>query len=167
MSSSLLRTIYPEVDEDENTVDDNFSPDSIALFLSKVWALHKTEDFVAYLTEIFGKSIPGQASFDCIYISQAEEGDIPNAILRSAARWWQVDDSGFKNIGRPDMSKPDALRSVRSGHYTTPMIRFFNEGNDILIGENYGPQLLSRKVGLLEMVNEQIVLTGIRVVKTL
>ena len=47
------------------------------------------------------------------------------------------------------------------------MIRFFVEGNDILIGENYGPKLLSRKIGTLAMVNGQIVLTGIRVVKTL
>lgn len=148
-------------------MDDKFSPDSIALLLSEVWTLHKSESFADYIAEIFGKSVAVAAHFDCIYISQAEEGDIPNAILRSAAKWWQVDDSGFKNIGRPDLSKPDALRNVREGLYTTPMIRFLIEGNNILIGENYGPQLLSRKVGLLEMTNGQIVLTGIRVVKTL
>lgn len=141
--------------------------DNIALMLSEMWTLHQSEGFAAYLAEIFGKSIPVHTHFDCIYISQAEEGDIPNAILRSAAKWWQVDDSGFMNISRPDLSKPDALRNVRAGLYTTPMIRFYVEGNEILIGENYGPQFLSRKVGTLAIVNGQIVLTGIRVVKTL
>lgn len=150
-----------------NIVDDKFSPDSIALLLSEMWTLHKSEGFATYLAEIFGKAVAVHTHFDCIYISQAEEGDIPNAILRSAARWWQVDDSGFKNIGRPDMSEPDAPENVRAGLYIRPMIRFFNEGKDILIGESYGPHMLSRKVGLLETVNGQIVLTGIRVVKAI
>lgn len=148
-------------------MDDEFSPDRIALLLSEMWTLHKSEGFATYLAEIFGKSVAVNMHFDCIYISQAEEGDILNAILRSAAKWWQVDNSGFKNIERPDLSKPNALRNVRAGLYTTPMIRFFIEGNDILIGENYGPQLLSRKIGSLALVNEKLTLTGIRVVKTL
>ena len=143
------------------------SSDDIALLLSEVWAIHKSDGFVAYLTEIFGKSIPGQASFDCVYISQAEEGDIPNAILRGAAKWWQVDDSGLKAIRRPEMSELDATTNVRTELYTKPVIRFFNEGNDILIGETYGPQLLSRKVGFLAVVDGQLILTKIRVAKTL
>ena len=148
-------------------MNDKFSSDSIAILLSEVWVFHKSEGFAAYLMEIFGKSIPGQASFDCIYIAQAEEGDIPNAILRSAAKWWQIDDSGFKTIRRPEMSEPDAPENVRAGLYTRPMIRFYSEGNEILIGETYGPQLLSRKVGSLAMVDGQLIMTKIRVAKTL
>ena len=94
-------------------LDDKFTPDNIALLLSEMWTLHKSEGFATYLAEIFGKAVAVHTHFDCIYISQAEEGDIPNAILRSAAKWWQVDDSGFNNIGRPDMSEPDAPENVR------------------------------------------------------
>ncbi len=148
-------------------MDENFSSDLIASLLSEIWTLHKSEGFATYLAEIFGKSVAVHTHFDCIYISQAEEGDIPNAILRSAAKWWQVDDSGLKPVGRPDLSKLDAVRNEIADLYITPMIRFYNEGKDILIGESYGPRMLSRKIGVLSMVNGQVVLTGIRVVKAI
>jgi len=150
-----------------SNVEENYSTDSIASLVAEVWPLHKGEGFAAYLTETCGRSISGQASFGCIYIAQAEEGDIPNAVLRSAMRWWKVDDSGFRPIRRPELpAEPDAPENVREDLYITPVIRFFSEGSDVLIGESYGPHLFSRKVGKLVTAHGRLVLIGVRVVLT-
>jgi hypothetical protein len=148
-------------------VNDNFSADTVASLLAEVWPLHKGGGFAKYLAETCGRSISGQASFDCIYITQAEEGDIPNAVLRSAVRWWKVDDSGIKSTRRPDLpAEPDALENVREGFYIMPVIRFFKHGGDVLIGESYGPHLFSRKVGVLITVDGRLTLTDVRVILT-
>lgn len=148
-------------------MSDDFSPDAVALLLSEIWPLHKTEQFTAYLAATSALGIAGPASFDCIYISQAEDGDIPNGVLRSAVRWWQVDDSGIKSIRRPDLPVDvNAPENIRSDFYITPVVRFFNRDSEILIGEWYGPRLFSRKVAKLEKVCGLLVISDIRVVLT-
>lgn len=149
-------------------MSDELPGDAIALMLSSVWHLHKSESFTTYLAETCARQVSGQTSFDCIYIVQAEDGEIPTGILRSAVKWWQVDDTGFKHISRPsplvDIFTPE---NTRADFYITPVIRFFSQGREILIGETYGPCLLSRKVGTIEVASGgRLVLSGVRVVLT-
>jgi hypothetical protein len=145
----------------------NFSVEAIVSLLAEVWTIHKMNCFQSYWFETSGRLIEDQVSFDCIYIAEAESGDIPHAVLRSATRWWQVDDQGVKAIGRPDLSKFSGLpETMRCECFISPFISFFVEENDILIKENYGPRLLAWKSGKLILKDKNVFINEIKTVRT-
>lgn len=122
-----------------------FSADAISRELANIWSLHKSPAFREYLESIFHRPFPAPVRFDKVYIVEADDGDIEFGSLHDFKRWWEVDDCGMREMASPpSLATLDDAQNVRQGFYTTPIVRFFCEGNRILIGESYGPHLIAR-----------------------
>jgi hypothetical protein len=148
-------------------VDDEFCAANIVFLLAETWKLQKEDDFLVYLAQVSGRSVSVKPSFDRIIISQAEEGDFADGGLAGESTYWQVDDQGIILVSAQQMVDGWCDRNKTLGDfYITPTIRFYNEGQNILIGERYGPELFSRKVGKLVWQNDRLILTEVRIIFT-
>jgi hypothetical protein len=139
------------------------SSPAIALWLAGIWALHKSERFLAYVTEIYGKPVDHLPSFECVYIAEAESGDLDTGQIGGIIKkWWMVDDTGLSEIRRPQLPLTDdpALFDQR------PVLKFFTDGARVVFGERLGPDLICRKVGKLIAKRAAVSVADVRLLWT-
>lgn len=151
-------------------MNEMYPPTAIAEMLAEVWKLHKEDGFLNYITIVCGCSTPDPPIFNRIYIAQAEDGDIRKDILVSTLKWWQVDDLGLRETPRPPLSNDPYVPTERLDsdgfYYIAPMMRFFNQGDEILIEEIYGPHIFARKMARLVWQDNGLRLTAVRIITT-
>jgi hypothetical protein len=142
------------------------TPEQIAEALGRrIWGLARTDAFRDYLAAIYGRRFATRPQFEKLYVAEAERGNLAYAGLHGMARWWEIDDSGFRPSQWPNfLNDPDNPLHARAGYYITPFIRFYVEGTALLLGETYGPTLISRQQGTLSLQQGQVEFTDQRVV---
>ena len=139
--------------------------DAIAEILSDIWNRHQAGDFESYILRTCGVAVSSSPLFESIFISKAEEGSIERDFLKSAVKWWKVDDAGFGPCGRPSqLTKGDDPENIKNGFYRWPTLRFFVEGDRVLIGEMYGPSIFARKTGTLSFVGDNLEIRNVQVI---
>ena len=119
---------------------------AIAIWLARMWRCHKTEQFLHYIACTYGAALDRTPCFDCIYIAEAESGDLKTGRISSSIKnWWKVDDAGLSDIRVPDLPhEVDFIPFDRC-----PVLKFFTDGHQVVLGERLGPDLVCRKVGTL------------------
>jgi hypothetical protein len=141
---------------------------SVAEALAGVWGWHRTPRFRDYVAESFGVRITDLAEFDRLYIYQVADGDIESGNFEheNFLQWWEVDDLGIRECGRPDckLGWRDAPEKLRGSFYRWPHISFLHRGDAVGFGECYGPELLNRKVGQVLLVATGVAIADVRVV---
>lgn len=139
------------------------SSPAIALWLAGIWGLHKSEPFAAYLARTYGKQVDHLPSFACVYIAEAESGDLDTGQIGGIIKkWWMVDDTGLTEIRRPQLPSTDD--AVLFDH--RPVLKFFTDGERVVFGERLGPDLICRKAGKLIAKEGSVSVTDIRLLWT-
>ena len=137
----------------------------IAQTLAKAWEFHQSPSFVDYAKEAFGCSIDKPVKCDEIYIGEAEEGDARAGMIGSMIKqWWIVNDSGL--IATEFANLPfwrDDPENLRLSFYLKPVIKFFFEGENITIGEAYGPEMRCRKIGTVSFMDDSVKFLDLKV----
>lgn len=144
------------------TTTTDLSP-AIAGWLATLWAFHKSDPFAAYVAKTYGQTVTQASSFDCVYIAEAESGDLEAGQIGSIIKkWWKVDDSGLTEIRRPQLPTTDssALFDRR------PVLKFFTDGDRVVFGERLGPNLICRKAGKLSTAEGLVSVKDVRLLWT-
>lgn len=130
----------------------------IVMKLAQFWHLHKLQEFLKYLKDTFGSAPLELPKFDCIYVVQAKEGNALEGLIGGLIiQWWQVDDEGIRPISNPDLPRfPNIPENLRAGLYPRPVIKFFNSGEFITIGESFGPDHTCRKTAKLAVNSKSV-----------
>jgi hypothetical protein len=122
------------------------SSPAIAMLLADIWAFHKSASFAGYIANTYGKCVDRLPSFECVYIAESESGDLDNGTIGGVIKkWWRVDGSGLTENWRPRLPSTDepGLFDRR------PVLKFFTDGERVIVGERLGPNLNCRKLGRL------------------
>jgi hypothetical protein len=139
------------------------SSPAIALWLAGIWGLHKSEPFSAYVAGTYGKDVDHLPSFECVYIAEAESGDLDTGQIGGIIKkWWMVDNTGLTEIRRPQLPSTDdpVLFDQR------PVLKFFTDGERVVFGERLGPDLICRKAGKLIAKEGSVFVTDVRLLWT-
>jgi hypothetical protein len=134
---------------------------AIAHWLAGVWSGHRSDQFLDYLAETYGKRVDRPPSFDCIYIAEAEEGDLDSGRIGGIIKkWWKVDNVGLTEVRRPNLPATDepGLFDQR------PVLKFFTDGKRVVIGERLGPKLICRKAGKVEITEASVGIVDVRII---
>lgn len=84
------------------------------------------------------------SDFKCLYIAQASESDIDKAKIGSIiSQWWKVTDLGIEKIHAPEIIDCPST----SMFDPAPVIKFYLDGDRIVVSERLGPTLIARKTG--------------------
>lgn len=135
-----------------------FSP-AIALSLAAIWRFHKSEAFADYVARNYRKHVPSLPSFECVYIAEIENGDLDKgAIGGIVKKWWMVNGRGMTEIRQPQLPLTDesALFDLR------PVLKFFTDGERIVLGERLGPNMICRRAGKLVATETAVSITDSR-----
>lgn len=137
-------------------MDRKMATEQILRTLSDYWRLHKTAFFLSYLMDTFGVTPQEYPRFDCLYIAEAEDGDLAQGWIGGLIkRWWIVDDNGTRPTSRPHLpillDEPDNLRA---DFYPKPVIKFYFADDRITFGESFGPSYVCRKTAKLVFNND-------------
>lgn len=127
--------------------------------LTDYWNLHKTVDFLGYLTVTFGIVPVATPQFDCIYIAEAEDGDPTQAWIGGLIKqWWVIDDNGMRPIVNPDLPVlPDEPENLRSGFYPKPVIKYYFSNDRITLGESFSPTYICRKTARIVFDKDRVI----------
>jgi len=129
----------------EIDVNDPDFGELIARKLSEVWLFFRTPEFLQYLLLTYKKSVAENPAFEKICIAEAENGEIESSSIGGIIkRWWVVDDRGCRRVKKPDLVLQDA--EFFDSH---PIVKFYLEADQIVIGERFGPDLICRKRGTI------------------
>jgi hypothetical protein len=136
--------------------------DDVARLLSNVWTFYRSSCFLEYVANTFRKTMTEWADFQCIYIGLAHSGNVVDGVVIGSVKWWVVDDAGFRRCGTPKLPMyPSDPENLHNGFYRIPTMRFYIEGDRIAVGESFGPMLLSRKVGRIQQVDGNLIITHV------
>jgi len=129
----------------------------IAKSLAELWHLHKTDAFRAYISKAFGKRIDVLPQFDWLLVAECESGDINSGTLNSVyTRIWKVDDSGCNRSNARSI-----VFDIEREFFKAPLIRFYHEGNTLLIGERFGPKLMCYKRGSITIEGDNVIVENL------
>ena len=131
---------------------------AIALWLAGVWRCHKSDQFLDYVAKTYGKPTDRPPSFDCIYIAEAEEGDLDSGRIGGIIKkWWKVDDAGLTEVRKPQLHSTNepVLFDQR------PVLKFFTDGKRVVFGERLGPNLVCRRAGKVLGTQASVCITDV------
>jgi hypothetical protein len=135
----------------------------IAAWLAGLWELHKSKNFHDHVRKIYGRDIDESPAFECIYVAEAESGDLLHGQIGGIIKkWWQVNDSGLVAITKLNLP----ARDEPVGFDRCPVLKFFTDGKRVVLGERLGPDLISRRVGRLVFHENGISIEDLRVLWT-
>lgn len=131
----------------------------IAQELSESCAMYTTEAFLSYVSSIYGLQIHVLPQFDWFLIAHCEEGDIrTNRLTFVYSRLWKTDPSGLIVCNAKSIS-----HDAEGNFDKTPIIRFYYQGDDILIKERLGPRIMCYKKGKLIFHEDKVLIRDLRV----
>ncbi len=132
---------------------------AIATWLAGIWSFHKSKAFADYVAKTYGKHVARLPSFECVYIAEAESGDLDTGQIGGIIKkWWRVDDAGLTEIRRPQLpSSDEAVLFDRR-----PVLKFFTDGERVVVGERLGPHLICRQAGKLVATEAYVSVTDVR-----
>ena len=135
----------------------------IAKKLSGLWELHRLpEEFKAYINRVYHRTVGTVPTFDCLFVAECEEGDSKKGSLGDIiSRLWKVDDTGTWRAQKLHISENED-----DEFYNKPMVRFFLDGDKIVTGERLGPQYVSRRVGLVRFLHDELELSELKTLWT-
>lgn len=108
-----------------------------------------------YLQRVYGVGLPDTVNIDSIYIVQISDGNIDEDIIGSlGTRAWMFNPDGLiqHQKGRLEFAGDN------NGLYSCIKLKFFLDGNRILVSEAFGPKLLARRRGEVSMIDGDVVL---------
>lgn len=132
--------------------------DAIAIALADIWNFHKSEAFVDHVARTYQKHVTHLPSFECVYIAEIENGDLDKGYIGGIVKkWWMVNDRGMTEIQRPELPLTDepVLFDRR------PVLKFFTDGERIVLGERLGPNLICRQKGKLISTKSSVSITDV------
>lgn len=133
---------------------------AIALWLAGIWSFHQSETFADYVAKTYHKHVAQLPSFECVYIAEAASGDLDTGQIGGIIKkWWKVDDTGLTEIRRPRLPSTDepVLFDRR------PVLKFFTDGERVVVGERLGPNLICRQAGKLVATEASVSVTDVRI----
>src|SRR5215471_2965998 len=133
----------------------------IVQVLSALWTTYQYQSkFEAYVSQVYDRKITIAPRFECLYIAECVKGDPSTGGLGSLlARSWKVDDNG---VSIQPLQPPRTDNG--SGFFVNPLIKFFVQGNVIVVGERLAPEFLCRKLGRLNISDSSVDIVDLKVV---
>ena len=126
---------------------------AIAEELAKIWEFAKQETFAHYVRENYEIEITASPGWKKLIIAEAREANFEGMSFGSSLirRFWVVDYTEIRQVKNPMLE--DGSRGV---FYEMPTIRFFAEGDSLLVSESLGPNLLFRRLHRLSFACGQL-----------
>lgn len=120
--------------------------DAVARCLGELWMRYQSIEFGPYLQQTYGIAVDPLPTFECLYIAEVVQGDFASGSLGSIVKqWWSVDQSGIKLVANPRIQGRDTEETF----FERPWIKFFLDGDRVVLGERLGPDLMSRRLARL------------------
>lgn len=117
--------------------------DAIARDLGKIWTTRAQEAFSQYVLHTYGVRFVEPPAWIRVVISESASADIAAMAFNSpiVRRWWTFDAAGL--VEEPEVK----LDLGQTGmFFKTPILRFFVEGERVLVSEHLGPRLLCKTI---------------------
>jgi hypothetical protein len=154
MKSKLLRRVRCHVEARERAAA------TIARHMARIWEIFRRGEFTDYLTSVFNIPFNSSPKFEGLYIAEVLEGNIEKASISGIIkRWWLVDDHGMVDVPRATLPSDDELAFFRR-----PFVRFFTDGEGIVMMETYGVGVVFQKTARLAVSGEKMEVTDEKVV---
>lgn len=119
---------------------------AIVRWITDLWQTCHPDQFATYMQREFGVALQSTPTFRCLYIAESAEGNIDDNVLGSILHGWlKMDNTGLWRIEKPGGDFHDRV----GPYYVTPVLRYWREGNRVLLGERFSDSFIIRRIGTL------------------